>query len=64
MKDANLKAIEEMTAINDIINNILRFDDDEARCHSYYRDGFNQACDMITGYIERAIAKMESEVML
>lgn len=29
MKDANIKAIEELTAINDIIDNILRFDDDE-----------------------------------
>lgn len=65
MKDANLKAIEELSAINDFINNILKYKDDEVNdCQSYYRDGFNKACDMITGYIERAISKMESEVML
>lgn len=69
MKDANLKAIEELTAINDIINNILKFKDDapvgnDIKECNYYRGGFNHACDTISGYIERAIAKMESEVML
>ncbi len=66
MKDANLKAIEELEYINYIINHILKYEDVDGEIPEViiYRKAYNNACATISGYIDRAIINIKSEVML
>lgn len=61
MKDTNLKALEELTGLLDIIR-IFKYEDVDD--NDLYKLGYNLACEMITGYVGHRIDKMESEVML
>ena len=61
MKDANLKALEELNELLDMIN-IFKYEN--VNNDDWYRIGYNKACDMIAGYVGRRIDKMESEVIL
>ena len=61
MKDANLKAIEELQGMVDILN---CYKYDHVDRDDWYRVGFNHACDMILGVITRKLDRLEREVML
>ena len=61
MKDANLKAIEEL---NGLINNINCYKYKELAADDWYRVGFNQALDIVLGTIARKLDRLEKEVIL
>lgn len=61
MKDVNLKAIEELNGLVDIIN---CYKYDQMDPDDWYRLGYNQACDAILATITRKLDRLEREVQL
>lgn len=61
MKDANLKAIEELNGLVDIIN-CYKYDQPDH--DDFYHLGYNQACDAILAKIARQLDRLEREIML
>lgn len=61
MKDANLKAIEELNGLVDIIK-CYKYDQPDPG--DWFRLGYNLACDAILAKIARQLDRLEEEVML
>lgn len=62
MKDNNLKAIEELEGISEVIQNAFMYQD--ADPHDIYRAGYNNACHTINHFINQIIDELKKEVLL